>query len=116
MAGTAPAFLTFSRMRSTLGRAGFRIGTTYEVSNMALQPYLSLSAWREFEGNSWQYFRQESNVVPMFTTRVGTYGQVGAGLAAQIIGTDLVGFVRGDYRFGENISGGTLNGGVRYTF
>jgi hypothetical protein len=52
----------------------------------------------------------------MTSTRVGTFGQVGAGVAAQIIGTDLVGFLRGDYRFGGNITGGTLNGGIRYTF
>ena len=116
VAGTTPAFVAFNTVRSTLGRAGVRVGTNAELAGMALQPYVSLSAWREFEGDARQNFIQDTMLVPMTSTRVGTFGQVGAGVAAQIIGTDLVGFLRGDHRFGGNITGGTLNGGIRYTF
>ncbi len=47
---------------------------------------------------------------------MGTYYQLSAGLAAQVINTGWVSFVRGDYRFGDNIEGWTGNAGVRYNF
>ena len=37
-------------------------------------------------------------------------------MAAQVINTGWVGFVRGDYRKGEDIEGWTANAGLRYNF
>ena len=50
------------------------------------------------------------------TTRVGTFGQFSAGLAGQLTDSSWVGFVRGDYRIGQNIAGWTANAGLRYNF
>ena len=50
------------------------------------------------------------------TSRVGTYGQFGLGLAGQIIDTGWSGYARADYRTGENIEGISGNVGLRYQF
>ena len=50
------------------------------------------------------------------TTRVGTYGQFALGVAGQLVGTGWLGYVRGDYRTGDNIEGYSVNGGIRYQF
>ncbi|MBN8920301.1 MAG: autotransporter outer membrane beta-barrel domain-containing protein, partial [Rhizobiales bacterium] len=57
-----------------------------------------------------------SAVVPVSTTRVGTFGQVGFGVSGQILQTGFVGFVRGDVRFGERLEGGAFVTGARYSF
>jgi len=54
--------------------------------------------------------------IPISTTRVGTFGQLGLGVSGQLLQTGFVGFVRGDVRFGENINGLAVVGGARYTF
>jgi len=50
------------------------------------------------------------------SSRVGTYGQFALGVAGQLLGTGWLGYVRGDYRIGDNIEGWSVNGGVRYQF
>ncbi len=50
------------------------------------------------------------------TTRVGTYGQYSLGVAGQVVNTGWLGFVRVDYRNGNNIDGWTGNAGLRYQF
>jgi hypothetical protein len=54
--------------------------------------------------------------IPISTTRGGTFGQLGLGVSGQILQTGIVGFVRGDVRFGENIDRLAVVGGARYTF
>jgi opacity protein-like surface antigen len=48
------------------------------------------------------------------TSRVGTYGQFGLGVAGQVIDTGWLGYARLDYRTGENIEGVSGNIGLRY--
>jgi hypothetical protein len=50
------------------------------------------------------------------TDRVGTFYQAGVGISAQVLNTGLLGFVRGDFRFGDQLHGWAAIGGVRYTF
>ena len=50
------------------------------------------------------------------TSRVGTYGQFGLGVAGQVIDTGWLGYARVDYRTGENIEGVSGNIGLRYQF
>src|SRR5690606_4895715 len=105
--------LTFDTLESLLGRAGVRIGTAFLASErLALQPFVTLSIWHEFKDHAGSQFNQlDPNTglvavsVPINTTRVGTFGQVGLGVSGQILQTGWVGFVRGDVRFGENIEG-----------
>jgi hypothetical protein len=49
-------------------------------------------------------------------TRIGTFGQLGLGVSGQVVQTGLLGFVRGDWRFGQNLSGYAVVGGLRYQF
>ncbi len=50
------------------------------------------------------------------TSRIGTYGQYSIGVAGQVVNTGWLGFVRVDYRNGDNIDGWTGNAGIRYQF
>jgi hypothetical protein len=49
-------------------------------------------------------------------TRIGTFGQLGLGVSGQVLQTGLLGFVRADWRFGQNLSGYAVVGGMRYQF
>jgi hypothetical protein len=115
-AGSAPAFLSIGTVRSTLGRVGLRVGTSFVVDKYAFQPFVTISGWNEFEGNIKQVFQQNTTVVPIDVSRAGAFAQFGLGLSAQIIDTGWISFVRGDYRTGEKLSGAALNGGVVYRF
>jgi outer membrane autotransporter protein len=114
--------VALNTIESVLGRVGVRFGTAFLLNDtLALQPFLTVSLWHEFKDNASSTFTtiDQNNVftaVPVNTSRVGTFGQVGVGISGQILQTGWVGFVRSDVRFGENIQGiaGVL--GVRHTF
>ena len=50
------------------------------------------------------------------STNLGTYGQIGVGIAGQVVNTGWLGYIRADYRDGDNIEGYSVNGGIRYQF
>ncbi|MCK2055256.1 hypothetical protein [Methylobacterium sp. 37f] len=116
--------LAIDSIDSILGRVGFRVGTTLTAGDtFALQPFVTASLWNEFAGNAASRFIASSAgtfdpnaTVPILTNRVGMFGQVGVGVSGALLGTDLIGYVRGDVRFGERLDGYSLNGGVRYPF
>jgi opacity protein-like surface antigen len=120
---------------SQIGRLSVRVGTTVASGNMIWQPFASASVFHEFAGNVTSTASSVPNgafgfvgfcpfciVTPITltgtnsTTRVGTYGQYSLGLAGQVANTGWLGFVRVDYRNGNNIDGWTGNAGVRYQF
>jgi len=121
-------------IESKLGRLSLRVGTTVETPNVIWQPFVTATVFREFGGDVVSHYASLPNnsfflpndpnypIVPSpanqttKTSRVGTYGQYSLGLAAQFVNTGLVGFVRADYRNGENIDGWTANAGLRYSF
>lgn len=110
--------LDFNPFVSELGRAGVRVGTTQvlEQYQLALQPFATGSVWREFAGATHTDFRTGDSVVPLSVTRIGTFGQVGLGVSGQVLKTGFLGFLRGDYRFGDNIQGYAVVAGMRYQF
>jgi hypothetical protein len=116
--GSSYGTLVFKPFLSGLGRAGVRVGTTYVFDNigLALQPFATGSLWHEFEGDIQTTFALPATSVPVSITRVGTFGQVSAGLSAQVLHTGLTGYLRGDYRVGPNISGYAVVAGLRYQF
>jgi opacity protein-like surface antigen len=122
-----PGTISTNDIESEIGRLSVRVGKSIATPTVIWQPFASASAYHEFAGNvitnyaslpngaffgaATQTFAQQTS-----TTRVGTYGQYSLGLAAQVVNTGLLGFVRVDYRDGENISGWTGNAGIRYQF
>ncbi|WP_175492662.1 autotransporter domain-containing protein [Methylocapsa palsarum] len=116
--GDSTGSLNFTPFNSLLGRLGFRVGTTYVLDKfeLALQPFGTASVWHEFEGDTHTNFVSGSTIVPLAVTRIGTFGQLGLGVSGQVLQTGFLGFVRGDWRFGENLSGYAVVGGLRYQF
>jgi len=132
--GSISGTLATSDVKSDIGRLSLRAGTTVQAGNLALQPFVSASVFHEFAGNINSGFATCANCNFFSTTgaagtfspasftsatstsRIGTYGQYSAGVAGQIVNTGWLGFVRVDYRNGQNIEGWAGTGGVRYQF
>ncbi|MEJ1157578.1 beta strand repeat-containing protein [Prosthecomicrobium sp. N25] len=104
---------------SWLGRVGAKLATSFAASEtLVLRPEVSYNLWHEFAGpvkGSIALPGQSFNPTTS-TTRVGTFNQIGAALNAQFTDTGLFAFVRGEYRWGENIHGAALTAGMRYSF
>ena len=125
-----PGSVQISDIESILGRASLRVGTNFVDHNIAWQPFATASVFREFAGDVTTHLTTRPDQLtavgfqPGFpnlsstqtTSRVGTYGQFGLGLAGQIIDTGWLGYARVDYRTGENIEGVSGNIGLRYQF
>jgi outer membrane autotransporter protein len=109
--------LDFDPVKSLLARVGIRVGTSFNVADLVtLVPFASFSAWNEFEKSAGATATLAGSVIPLTTTRVGTFYQGSAGLSFQVPNTGFLGFIRGDVRYGENIQGWTGLAGLRYTF
>jgi outer membrane autotransporter protein len=120
-----PGRLQIDDIKSTLGRLSLRGGTTIVTDKVIWQPFAIASIYHEFEGSVTSSFNGNDAAIgtglPSFSgnissTNIGTYGQFGIGVAGQVANTGLLGYIRGDYRTGDNIEGYSLNGGVRYQF
>jgi len=115
--GIAAGTVTFDSLFSFLVHGGARVGTSFVVSDtLALQPFATLSVWRELGGQSDAIFANGGVSDPLTLSRVGTFYQAGLGLSAQLLNTGFVGFARGDLRWGDNLNGAAIVGGLRYTF
>ena len=120
-----PWVLAVNDIQSTLGRLSARVGTSVTSGNVVLQPFISASVLHEFQGgvtsSLTSNFAAIGSSLPtssstVSTSSLGTYGQFGLGVAAQVVNTGWVGYLRGDYRTGDNIEGWSVNGGLRYQF
>ena len=124
--GTFPGQLRINDIDSTLARLSVRAGTAFTSGNMIWSPFATLSIYHEFQGAVTSAFDgalvTAALGIPgqpsgnLSSTNIGTYGQVGVGISGQIVNTGWLGYVRGDYRAGDNIHGYSLNGGIRYQF
>src|SRR5215468_1339935 len=123
-----PWVLTVNDIKSTLGRLSIRVGTTVTTGNMTWWPFASASVFHDFEGGVTSSLTSNFAALgPPFaslpnlgstvaTGSLGTYGQFGVGIAAQVVNTGWLSYLRGDFRTGDNIEGWSLNGGLRYQF
>src|SRR5712671_7839024 len=120
-----PWVLTVNDIESTLGRLSVRVGTTVTSGNVVWQPFASASVFHEFQGGVTSSLASNFSAIgvgaptlssTVSTSSLGTYGQFGAGVAARIVDTGWVSYLRGDYRTGDNIEGWSINGGLRYQF
>jgi hypothetical protein len=115
--GIAAGTISFDSIFSMLVHGGARVGTSFVVADtLALQPFGTLSAWRELGGQSSATFANGGVSDPLSVSRVGTFYQAGLGLSAQLLNTGLIGFARGDIRWGDNLTGTSIVGGLRYSF
>ncbi len=114
-----------SDVTSQIGRASVRVGKAIATPDVIWQPFASASVFHEFAGDVRSNYTSLNGEVlgaaftysqTTTTSRVGTYGQYSLGLAGQIVNTGWLGFVRVDYRNGDNIDGWTGNAGIRYQF
>ena len=110
---------------SQIGRLSLRAGKAIATPNVIWQPFASASIFHEFASDVRSNYTSLNGVVlglpftynqTTTTSRVGTYGQYSLGVAAQVVNTGWLGFVRVDYRNGDNIDGWTGNAGIRYQF
>lgn len=127
-----PGTIATDDISSQIGRLSVRVGTTIATPNVVWQPFGSASVFHEFAGNVVANYSTLNNgaffIPPVgppvpatitqqtTTSRVGTYGQYSLGVAAQVVNTGWLGYVRVDYRNGDNIDGWTGNAGLRYQF
>jgi opacity protein-like surface antigen len=120
-----PWLLTVNDIESTLGRLSVRVGTTVTSGNVVWQPFASASVFHEFQGGAVGSLTTDFSAIgvklpTLFSTvstgGLGTYGQFGLGVAARVVDTGWITYLRGDYRTGDNIEGWSINGGLRYTF
>jgi hypothetical protein len=111
-----PGVLYASTITNSLGNVGARIGGTFTTGSLAIQPYLSASVWRDFDGVINSRFVTAIGTQNVQISGIGTFGQFGAGVAAQVLNTGWVGYLRADYRTGSSYESWVLNGGVRYTW
>jgi opacity protein-like surface antigen len=123
-----PWVLTVNDTESVLGRLGVRVGTTVTSGSMIWQPFGSASVFHEFRGTVTSSLTSNFSALgPAFaplptlsstvtTGGVGTYGQFGLGIAAQLVNSTWVSYLRADYRTGDSIEGWSVNGGLRYQF
>jgi opacity protein-like surface antigen len=123
-----PWVLTVNDIESVLGRLGVRVGTTVTSGNMVWQPFASASVFHEFRGGVTSSLTSNFSALgaafaplptlssTVATSGLGTYGQFGLGIAAQLVNTAWVSYLRVDYRTGDVIEGWGINGGLRYQF
>ncbi|MGH6834347.1 MAG: autotransporter domain-containing protein [Methylocella sp.] len=133
---SVPGTVSVNNIYSTLGRVSLRVGTSFDAGGVVLQPFVTVSGFREFEGNnSASVFVNGTSTGPLgalfvctsggatvpctiggklSATNIGNYGQFGLGVVALVPNTSWLAYVRGDYRTGDHIDGWSLNGGLRY--
>src|SRR5882757_6490791 len=121
-----PWVLTVNDIESVLGRLGVRVGTTVTSGNMIWQPFASAGVFHEFRGAVTSSLTSNFSALgaafaplptlssTVATSGLGTYGQFGLGVMAQLVNTAWMGYLRGDYRTGDNVEGWSVNGGLRY--
>ena len=91
-----PGSVQIDDIESILGRVGVRVGTNFVANNIAWLPFATAAVYHEFAGDvttqlkTDTLFSRLSGLSSTLTTsRVGTYGQFGLGVAGQIIDTGL---------------------------
>jgi opacity protein-like surface antigen len=124
---TLSGTLQLQDIKSDIGRAGLRVGTTINSGNLVVQPFVAASVWHEFGPNATATYQSCPGCVVQgggpititaasTTTTFGTFGQYSFGFSAAVANTGWLGFARVDYRDGPNLHGVSGTGGIRYQF
>jgi outer membrane autotransporter protein len=122
LTNTAFGILNIDDLRSTLGRLGARVGTTFNAGhNIVYQPFAAASVWHDFQSSSSATMNMVVGGPPLLTglinvSNVETYGQYSLGIVRQTTDEGWVSYARVDYRKGKEIDSLGFNGGIRYQF
>ncbi|MGD9805938.1 MAG: autotransporter domain-containing protein [Hyphomicrobiaceae bacterium] len=128
--GSSPGTLQIEDVDSVTGRASVRVGKNFVTGKLAWTSFVTASVFHEFAGNVQSTIVADDRnvnvapgVLPTFasagtisSSRVGTYGHIGWGLAGTILDTGWLGYARLDYRKGDDLESFTVNAGFRYQF
>src|SRR6202040_3397935 len=118
-----PGTVSINNIYSALGRVSLRVGTSLEAGGLILQPFATVSGFREFQGNNSATLSSNFGAIgitglqlggQLSSTNIGNYGQFGLGVVAILPNTGWLAYVRGDYRTGDHIDGFTMNAGLYY--
>lgn len=130
-AGSSPGTLSIDDVDSLTGRASVRVGKNFVTGKLAWTSFVTASVFHEFAGNVQSTVLADDRDVnvpapgtdPTFastatisSSRVGTYGHIGWGIAGTILDTGWLGYARLDYRKGDDLESFTVNAGMRYQF
>lgn len=127
LAGSSPGTLQIEDVDSVTGRASVRVGKNFVTGKLAWTSFVTASVFHEFAGNVQSSVIADDRFVGAATdtfastaaissSRVGTYGHIGWGLAGTILDTGWLGYARLDYRKGDDLESFTVNAGMRYQF
>lgn len=109
------ADFSFNNNESLYGKVGGRIGGTFGSGNMIVSPYVGVYAVEEFEGRNSLAFNTGPAGFTVENEARGSYGQAELGMTTQSF-YGLQGFVKGEWNFGGDASGGAVRLGARWTW
>ena len=100
---------------SVRGRIGGRIGTTWVTNGWRIEPSVDGGVWQTFAGSNGAVLTNNGFAIDLTDPNNNkTEGEVGGMLNFYQIGTSWSAFVKGDYRFANDYTSGSVKGGVRY--
>jgi outer membrane autotransporter protein len=116
--GEPSSVFSFAPLNSTLGRFGARLVKPFELNdNLILLPYATVNVWHEFQGGTTTYLNQAAAfAAPVYTTSVGTFGQLSLGFSTQSPKSGFTTYLQADLRVGSNLQGWGVIGGLRYSY
>ncbi|WP_175540676.1 autotransporter-associated beta strand repeat-containing protein [Phyllobacterium sp. OV277] len=124
------ARVRFSDVESLIGFGGITVSRNFffKDDRIRLSPFVTATAYHDFAGDIDATLTMDPSssnpvVLPVKTDRLKTYGEVSFGanllaLTGKINGVDrlVIGSVRGDFQYGENIIGGSVTAQFRMQF
>ena len=110
--------LRLANIRSDLGKVGVRVGAPL-LFNYELQvdPYVGVNFWREIDRAAQSHFKALSGAMADVKTHpIQSFTQVSLGVDAKLTRAPVVAFLRADGRFGIDMRGWSVTGGIRASF
>ena len=105
--------VSFPSGENVEGRLGLRVGTTLPTSYGRFNPFLTASLWQTFTGSSPVTFSAPGSPdLTISDDSTGTFYEFGGG-GELFTANGTSAFIKGDYRWGNGVTGGTVRGGLR---
>ncbi|UDF05730.1 hypothetical protein [Asticcacaulis sp. AND118] len=107
-----------ARLKSRALHFGVKVGTELGSRHVLWQPYGELSVWNEDASDTQTAYRSGAGSAPVWIAgqRLDSFGQVSAGLTAQMRNTpDLKGFVKANVHNGDRLESWSIRAGLSYS-